>query len=190
MGSLDVILRKLDERELARNIGNRHDEARTSFLLAKNTVDNWEEFLVIMGNYGSWHLSRVGLGSFPHWECESKVVDIIEHGSEFGGKTIGQVYLDAHHGTNGGLRYILDLVADHFKGAETEDYIRGVFLQNVNPTSWLDKVEIVRQFIARCGRDLSSYMDVTKPEAYASDYRELIRSYARAISHASSRIRK
>ena len=61
------------------------------------------------------------------------------------------VYHDAHDGTNGGVRHVLDIIAEGLKAESVEAFVRAVFECYVDPNSYEQKVEIIRQFIAKCG---------------------------------------
>ena len=52
------------------------------------------------------------------------------------------------------------------------------------------KVEIIRQFIARCGLDMSSSIHADQPERYAQNYEELIRSYITHLERTSTIFRR
>ena len=97
---------------------------------------------------------------------------------------------DAHDGTNGGLRVILDIIADGLKAESVERYVRDVFDRHVAPNSWEDKVTIIREFLARCGPDLSSSIRRDEPERYAQNYRELIDAYVQGLRQTSSLFRR
>ena len=99
-------------------------------------------------------------------------------------------YNDAHDGTNGGLRAILDIIAEGLKAESVEDHIRDVFDRYVAPNSWSQKVSIIRQFIQHCGIFLSSSIRSDQPERYAQNYQELIRSYVEALRNTSGIFRR
>ena len=65
-----------------------------------------------------------------------------------------------------------------------------MFDRHVAPNSWEDKVEIIRQFIAQCGANLSSSIDAKEPERYAQNFQELIRSYVQSLQTTSSIFRR
>ena len=192
MSSLDAILKQLDEREIARNAGLPHDEARMAYALRKNTVESFSEFTQIISDYYSYHFVTCvsGGGALPRAEAEGRAKEILEQKYHAKGSTLQGAFSDAQEGTNGGLRTILDIIAEQLKYEAVERYIRKVFDDQIDPSSWEDKVNIIRQFIARCGTDLAPSIDSRNPERYAKDYTELIRSYINALSHTSSIFRR
>lgn len=55
--SIRRILEALDERTIAQQVGSRHDEARMSFHIPRNTVDSFPEFARLIGEYYNHHFS-------------------------------------------------------------------------------------------------------------------------------------
>lgn len=192
MGSLEAILKQLDEREIARKIGIPHDEARMAFSLKKNTVKDFAEFTKTISEYYNYHFVKCvsGGGSLNPSEAEGRAKEIIEQRYRSKGSNLQGAFADAKDGTNGGLRIMLDLIAEHLKAEAVERYIRKVFDDQINPTAWEEKVDIIRQFIARCGADLSPSIDTKNPERYAKDYTQLISSYLKALEQTSSIFRR
>ena len=192
MGSLEILLKTVDELEIAKNVTNAHDEFRMGYALPKNTVDSFEEFTDLISNYYNRHVSRCVFhgGALSRTEASGRVKEILEQEYRKQGGNINTAYNDAHDGTNGGLRIILDRVAEQLKAESVERYIRDAFDRYVDPTSWEQKVDIIRQFIARFGRMLSSAIHPDQPERYAQNYEELIRSYIDGLRSTSSAFRR
>ena len=192
MGSLEAIVRQLEEREIARRVGIPHDEARMAYALRQNTAADFSAFVRIISEYYNYHFVRcvAGGGSLPSSEAEGRAKEILEQKYRTRGSTLQGAYYDAHEGTNGGLRAILDIIAEQLKYEAVERYVRKVFDDQIDPTSWEDKVNIIRQLIARCGADLAPSMDLRNPERYAKDYAELIKSYVQSLWQTSSIFRR
>ena len=192
MGSLDYLLEMVDEQSIARNVSIPHDEARMSYSLRKNTVASFEEFTGVIADYYNHHVSRCVMhgGYLSATEAASRAKKILEQDYRQHGGTIVTAYNDAHDGTNGGLRVVLDKIAEALKTESVEGYIREAFDRYVKPDSWEEKVEIMRQFIARFGHLLSPSIRAGQPERYAQNYEELIRSYVDSLKRTSSIFRR
>jgi len=192
MTSITGLLAELDERTIAQKIGIRHDEVRMRYPLQPNTVDDFEEFSRIIGDYTNYHFTNCVSfgGSLPASEAVGRAKELLEQQYRRREGDIVTAFNDSRDGTNGGLRVVLDTIAEGLKAEGVERYIRDAFDRYVLPNSWELKVEIIRQFIRKCGGFLSSSIRTDQPERYAQNYQELIRSYVTALQNTSSIFRR
>jgi len=192
MSVLDSMLQELDELYLAQNVTRPHDEARMQYRLESITVANDVEFDDLIADYYNHHFTRCfsGGGSLSRAEAAGRAKQIIRQNYRRHGRDILDAYRDGKEGTNGGMRAVLDIIAEGIKAESVERYIREMFDRHVAPNSWDDKVDIIRQFMEHCGGQLSSSVRSSQPEAYASNYGELIRSYVAALQQTSSMFRR
>ena len=183
MCMIDSLCAALSENEIARNVGIPHDEARASYALRKNTVNDFNEFNDLIAKYYSYHITQCVIpgGRLAHFEAAGRASEILEREYKRQGGDLMSAYRDAHDGTNGGMRIILDIIADHLKAESGERYVRAEFHRYVDPSSWDQKVEIVRQFIDRNRHILGSSIDAAHPERYAQNYDELIKAFMDAL---------
>lgn len=192
MGTLEDLLSMTDELAIARNVSIAHDEARMQYSLRKNTVSNYAEFAEEITDYYNHHVSRCVLhgGYLSRTEAAGRVKQALEQDYRRQGGNLMTAFNDAHDGTNGGLRVVLDRIAESLKAESVERYIREAFDRYVIPNSWEQKVDIMRQFITRFGHLLSSSIRADQPERYAFNYEELIRSYMDSLKRTSSIFRR
>jgi hypothetical protein len=192
MGSLEYLLAAIDELAIARNVGIPHDEARMRYALRRNTVSDFGEFTAVIADYYSHHVSQCVMrgGYISPTEAAGRAKEILEQEYRRQGGNIVSAFNDAHDGTNGGLRLVLDRLAEALKTESVGRYIRDAFDRYVEPNSWEQKVDIMRQFIARFGHVLSSSIRANQPERYAHNYEELIRSYVDSLKKTSSIFRR
>ena len=192
MASLEYLLAAIDELAIARDVGIPHDEARMRYALRKNTVSDFGEFTEVIADYYSHHVSQCVMhgGYISPTEAAGRAKEILEQEYRRQGGNIVSAFNDAHDGTNGGLRLVLDRLAEALKTESVGRYIRDAFDRYVAPNSWEQKVDIMRQFIARFGHLLSSSIRANQPERYAHNYEELIRSYVDSLKKTSSVFRR
>lgn len=190
--SIGNLLAELDERTIAQRIGIPHDEARMRYPLNTNTARSFDEFNGIIGDYYNTHFNRVIShgGNLLNSEAASRAKELLEREYRRKQGDIVTAYNDAHDGTNGGMRVVLDTIAEGLKAESVERYIRDAFDRYVAPNSWEQKVEIIRQFIRRCGVNLGYSINPHQPERYAHNYQELIRSYVLALQQTSRVFRR
>jgi len=193
MSALKSILDALDEKNIAMNIGSAHDQARMRYHLPSNVVESEDEFCNILADYFNHHFSACNAngGRLSRSEAYQRAKEIIDryYQRRKNGNFIN-AYNDAHEGMNGGMRVILDIIADDLKMRSIERYIQNVFDRFVAFNSWEKKVSIMRQFLNHCGHLLGSSIDRSKPEKYAKDFTHVIRSYVEAIRQTSTALRR
>ena len=192
MSAVGAILNLLEERALARDVTGKHDDARVSYPLTRNTVSTFDEFRCLVTDYYSHHYgSCVSPGSrLSPSDAWGNARSTLEREYRRTGGDIVSAFNDAHDGTNGGVRVVLDKLAEALKGEATENYTTHVFDNFISPVSWDEKVETIKDFIDRCGIDLASSIDVERPERYARDYDYLIQTYVAGLRHTSSAFRR
>jgi hypothetical protein len=192
MPSIQSLLAALDERTIARLIGIPHDEARMQYSLRANIVGSFDEFSDRIGDYYDYHFTTCVSrgGALSRSEAAGRAKQILEQEYRRLGGDVVTSYNDAHEGTNGGLRGVLDKIAEALKAESVERYTREVFDRHIAPNAWEAKVEILRQFIRQCGAHLGSSIRADQPERYAHDYQELIRSYVAALRRTSAIFRR
>ena len=192
MGNINTLLDALDERTIARQIGIPNDETRMNYPLSRNTVGGFNEFSDIITDYYNYHFTQcvTGGGALTSAEAGGRAKELIEREYRKRGGDITMAYNNAHDGTNGGMRAVLDIISEGIKTESVERYIRQMFDYHVTPNSWDDKVDIIRQFIRHCGGQLSNAIQASQPEAYASNYEQLIRSYVTNLQQTSSMFRR
>lgn len=192
MSPITNLMHALNERTIAREVGLRHDEARMRFALGTNTVADFDEFSNIIGNYVNHHygmcISRGG--RLSQGEARSLAKSFIEREYQRRKGNIVSAFNDAHDGTNGGLRAILDIIADALKAQSTEHYVRDLFDRHVAPNSWDDKVAIIREFLHEFRAYLPPDIRTDQSERFAQNYEELIRAYVEGLRGPSAMIRR
>lgn len=192
MAAIDNLLSALDERHMAQRVGLAHDEARMRYPLQSNTVDTFDRFSDIVADYYNYHFTLCvsGGGALGRAEAAGRAKELLEKEYRRQNGDIITAFNDANDGTNGGLRVVLDKIAEALKAESVERYIREMFDRHVTPNSWELKVEIIRQFIRQCGANLASSIRADQPERYAQNYQELIRSYVDSLQRTSSIFRR
>jgi len=192
MVSYDSLARALDEREIARRVAIRHDEARARYPLSSIRVTSFEEFTDAITRYYDYHFATCisGGGHLPLGEARSEVKQLLESQLRRGEGDIVTWFVRARDGTEGGLRAALDGIAEGLKARAVANYVRDAFDRHVAPHRWEDKVEIIRQFIRSVGPYLSGSIRADQPERYAHEYVSLIQEYSRALQRSSAMFRR
>jgi hypothetical protein len=190
--SLEPLVEDLDERTIAARVGNRHDAFRAGYVVFRNTVSSFDELEYAITTYYSAHFSAcVAKGAqLPPHDVYARVTQILErHYARRGGSLI-TAFHDVCDGTNGGLRVILDVIADALKAEDIEAYIQYTFARHVEPHDFDAKVELIRQLLARFGTQLGPGIRIDRPEMYAHDYQPLVRAFVNLRQQARAVFRR
>ena len=189
---IQQFLRSLGEQEIARAVKIPHDEARIRFPLNRNTVQDYDEFEAITSAYVQHHHSAcVGVGGqLSPSRARSMAKQILGREYQRRNGTAVNAFYDALNGTNGGLRRLLDIIAEQLQSEAVEDHIRDVFDRFIRPISWEQKLQFITAFIDACDHFLDSSIVRSQPERYAQNYEELVRSYVRGLEQTSSIFRR
>jgi hypothetical protein len=191
MATIDNLLTALDERTIAQRVGI-HDEARLRYPLRSNTVDSFDQFRAIIADYYNYHFTACVShgGRLSGGEDYVRAKEVLEREYRRRRGDIVSAFNDAHAGTNGGMRSILDILTENLKAEAVGHYVTDAFDRYVAPNSWPQKVELIRQFMASCGYLLSSSVATSQPERYAHDYTELIQAYVQGLQQTSAIFRR
>jgi hypothetical protein len=192
MATINSLLSALDECTIAQRIGIPHDEARMRYHLRSNTVGDFEQFSAVIADYYNHHYTSCVSrgGRLSPSEAYGRAKELLEREYRKRRGNIVSAFNDAHDGTNGGLRVILDVIAESLKREVVERYVSDVFDRHVAPNSWDQKVDMIRQFISWCGNILPASITADQPERYAHNYSELIRVYVEGLRQTSAIFRR
>ena len=181
--SITAVINDLSEQAIALHAGNVHDAARAGYPLRSNRVTDDREFARGVGDYYNYHIAAclTGGSRMSPMEAEGRAKEILAAEGRRHGRTVLNYYHDALSGTNGGLRMVLDVIADHLKAESVEHYIRVTLDRHIAPSDPAAKEELLRQIAARYGAHIGSAFDASRPEFYASSYEQIVRQLTEAF---------
>ncbi len=183
MSVIKELLVAASEQEIARQVGNRHNEARLRYSVPKISVANYREFENLITDYYLYHYSTcVGKGGgLSRHDALQEAIALVEDGYRRTGGNINSAFHDASTGTNGGVGGVLNLIADGLRMKAESNYLNSVFDRFVARTEFDEQVELIRQFFAHCSVALGPDVDTRRPDRYARDYRDVIKAYLSAL---------
>ena len=192
MVSYDSLARALDEREIADRVAIPHDDVRARYALPKNRVATFGEFTEWITSYYIYHYTTcVAPGAhLNRADAASEAKNVLESQLRRGEGDINTYFVRARDGLDGGMRVVIDTLAEGLKGRAVTNYVRHVFDQHVSPESFKDKVEIIRQFIRSCGPQLSASIRADEIERYAHDWQALVNEYSHSLQRTSAMFRR
>ena len=129
-------------------------------------------------------------GSLSEAEAYGRGKEIIEHDYQRRGGDIVAAFNDAHDGTNSGFLNQQIVIKDRLRYEMVGRYVQWVFDQYVTPSSWEEKVAIMREFLSFYGPKLGGDIDCDDPERYARNYQDLAQAIAESIDRTASVARR
>ena len=185
MPSISALMAELDPRSIARRVGLKHDDARSQYVPRCSRVSTYDEFAGIIGDYYNYHSCRCVTrgGEFSQHQAAGRARQAVERAYRRRDQDISAAFRDARDGTNGGLRRILDTIADHLKGEAIESHIEETLDSHVSPVDPHAQEEVVRQLFEMLGPVLGPVetdLRMSSPQYYAARYRLLIRKISDA----------
>ena len=191
MAVIDELIYALQETTVAREVAIRHDDARSQYRPPRNTVRGWREFEDIIADYYAFHYSQcVAPGAhLSRTEALGRAKEILEREYRRRHSDIAGAFADARDGTASGVFGVINALADGIKADSIRYYATEQFDSRV-PPDFDAKVDLIREFIARCGAQLGDAIQRNRPERYAEDYRQLIEAYVAGLQQTSAVFRR
>ena len=180
---VDRILDLIGQDHVNRHVLVKHDEARETFRSPRMVVSDHEEFKYLVTSYVEHHLKSVGEGSPSPAAAFGQAKGILDHA--FGQDRFQEGYPAALQmaldGSQGGMRAILNEIADALKSRALNNYMDHVFHQHINVLSKTDNMALSRAFYQRFGPILRRFgMDVDE-ETFAWNTRAALDYHRQAL---------
>jgi len=179
----DAITAEIREPALVRQFDLPIDSARASYVLASSAVASYDEFLTIVESFFvhlQSHLNPEAITASNLQQAANGGLDLLEQAFwKYGGSAAA--FARACHGTDGGLRSVLDTMTERYKAEKRAGHIR-TFLQRalkgIDPT---DQVRFARGAMERLGPMLPAELRRESPERFAKQIDQIARAYAKSV---------
>ena len=185
--TLETVLSEISQETLAAKVGFPIDTARAGFVLESVTVESNEEFNEIISAF-YFHLLRHSRTVTTATNSMADALSLLDRAfSNQGGTTAALA--EAKNPTQGGMRYILDVLTEQFKSEEQEKHIHRIFKEAIDPLNWDQKVEFIKTFLERMAPQLPDEIRQAPPERYARHWEQIARVYERSFDRFNRFIR-
>lgn len=188
--ALDSLLRELGEEAMA-DVSRLHDEARLRYRLDKNRVVDDAEFSSEITRYTMYHCRYTGMSEGGSSVAAAGLAkEVLQEVLRHRGGTVVTAFRNSVDGIDGGLRQVLDSLAEGLKGKAIEYHIRDAFDRYFRISSWPNKVAIMREFISRFGGYLPASIRNGDPAQFAAGSEQIIREFSDAMRRTSTALRR
>ena len=185
---LQWIIDEISPVNLSHLFGIPVDSARASFVLDKVVSDSNESFSQTITSFYIHLLRRTKkLSMHANQQAAQAEADNLIEKSFRGGYTAALA--EAKTATRGGMRIILDTMADYFKREEQEMYINLVFKTAVSPDDFNAKVKIVRNILDHLKNKLPQEITSKPPEQLVKHFEIIIKAYVDSLEQVNTVLR-
>ncbi len=184
VSALDVALAQINVEALAREIDRPIDAARAAYVLTDIIVDSFEEFLDTVAAFHLAVLRRTQMvpATADVQSVAKEAVALLDRAfAELGGARAA--WVRAEQGVDGGMRFVLDRLADQFKAEQQAKHISWVLKECLDPLSSGQKTVVVQALLDRINPHMPPESRFGSAEELASDYEKLVRAYAQSLEH-------
>jgi hypothetical protein len=182
---VDRILRLLDQSRINREVLMPHDEARETFRLPTMRARDAREFKWIVTTYYQHHLRHSGEGTASEDVAFGQVKRLLD--SLFNKDQYQEGYNVALRmgldGADGGLRNVLNQIADTLKARHLQDYLEHVYHDHINPLSKTENLELSRAFYRRFGPILREFGFEVDEMTFAWNTRAALEYHRQVLEH-------
>lgn len=192
MPTLKRMLEELRPEAIAEAVGQAHDAARSGYRLDSNVVSDFREFEDEIETYYRHHYRMAvdGGADLGRVECLGRAKELIDKTYRRKGRNLMAAYRNASAGLDGGLRGVLDLIADGLKEESVERRVRDVLDRYMSPDDPDEKIDVVAQILEEFHHLLPDHIDRTRPELLISETDALVRELVEAFKRASDVLRR
>jgi hypothetical protein len=176
------ILTEIDADTLAALIGLPIDNARAVYVMDSIKVESNEEFTDLIASFYIHLLrhTRKVLDPVDMKAAGTEGFALLERAFSKKGGLPGAL-AEARNATNGGLRYIFDLMTEQFKHEQLEKHVNFVLKSELDPLDWDGKVTLMGALLASLKAHLPPEIVSQPPERYAGHYDNIVRAYVESM---------
>jgi hypothetical protein len=189
--TLDTALTAISAQALVQKIDGPVDAVRAAYVLPSVLVGSYDEFIDAVA---AFYLAMLrGTGAAPA-NAERSVVtmeamSLVERTfADHGG--LAAAAAESQYGVNGGMRLVLDRLADHYKHEQRSKYINWVLKEFLDPLDWDSKVAVVAALLKRVSPYLPPELRSRPAASFASQYEVLVRAYSDSLEQMKRILRQ
>lgn len=176
--TLAIVTAELQPENLAERIGLPIDRARAGYALYSVTSESQAETLGVAAAF-YLHMAQATGRTGEHVTAEELMPEAHALMGEAFAREGGDpaAYAEARDATRGGLRHVLDRMADEYKRRRQEEYIRLVLATAFDREDYRARVAFMGDFLKAHPEALPPHLASEPPERFADRYDVIIRSF-------------
>jgi hypothetical protein len=187
--TLQSILTEINQEAILRHVSRPIDTARATFspgMATTNSVDEFNEIVTSFYIHLQRHTYRI-VEPVDLNSSSTEASEILENAfSQKGGWDAALT--EAETGVNGGIRFVLDVVTEHFKHIQKEKYLNQALKTALRPLDWEEQVSLTQAILKRMEHNLPQQV-VLQPEKYAKELKDILKTYVQSQDKLKSMLR-
>ncbi len=189
--TLDAILNQLSGENVVKAAGRDIDNACVSFSTDSSLASSADAFTEVVTSFYLHLLSETGvlLTRINSSAAERDALRLVEQAFHKQGGLEG-ARREAEIGVNGGLRAVLDAMADYYRTQAVENHIMFVLETALDDRDRPAKVALIRAFLRRFEGLLPPDIAQTEPEDLVGQWKVIAHAYARSLDSLKNLIRR
>lgn len=184
---LNAVLSEISADTLTVSVGMPIDSARAAYLLDSVVVDSHEQFRETIASF-FLHLLRFTRNILEPVDLDgagAEGVALLERAfSSQGGYQAALA--EARNATNGGLRFVLDLMTEQFKREQQEKHIGHALKSALDPLDWEGKVDLMKALLDQLQSHLPQEITSQPAERYAGNYEGIVKAHVRSMDQVKT----
>jgi hypothetical protein len=187
--TLQSILTEINQEAILRHVARPIDTARATFSPGKATTNSVDEFNEIVTAFYV-HLQRHSYKLIEPADLKfasSEASALLEKAFfKKGGWDVALT--EAETGVNGGIRFVLDVMTEHFKFVRQEEYLNQALITALKPLNWEKRVSLTQAILKRLEHNLPQQV-VSQPEKYAKELKDILKTYVQSQDRLKTMLR-
>lgn len=188
--AVDIVLGQISAEALAEKIGLPIDTARATYVMPEVTIESHEIFHdTIAGFYlALLRHTDAAVASTDSQAVAAEAYSLLERAFRDQGGADAAL-AEARHGTNGGVRLVLNVMTEQFKTEQQAKHVSRVLKEAIDPLDWDASVAFMDVFLKRIGPQLPPEIRSQPPQRFARHYQDIIQTYVRSLDRVKELLR-
>ena len=177
MGKYDDVMQHLHPRVIIEKVETPHNEARGKYVLRSPVVRGAQEFEAVIIDYMDHHLRELHGNSLSPDLLMAQARELLEQSEGF-----DNLRYIALSGANGGIGYVLNVLAEAYKKRHKKAYFTYVIDTYIDELNFSQVVELCREFQDRLRGFSPQPFSYISPEAMAADFKAILWRYIETLT--------
>ena len=189
--AVDTVLSQISADVLARTIGLPIDTGRAGYAMDEVLIDSHEAFCDAIAAFYLALLRHSGsvTASVDDHAVAAEALALLERAFEKRGG-IDAAWAEARHGTQGGMRFVLDLLTEQFKAEQQTKCVTRVLKEALDPLDWSARVDFIKALLTRIGPEIPDEVREAPPERFARHHEPIAQTYVHSLDQFKHLLRR